>query len=95
MKFITKRNIGILALVVLVFCYTRPKRQGGYTVYGTKWCGYTTKQTDYLTKQYGRGSHTFVDCDKPGNKGKCSGMDGFPVTITMDGTRVEGFNETI
>ena len=95
MKFITKRNIGILALVVLVFCYTRSKRQEGYTVYGTTWCGYTTKQTDHLDKKYGSGSHTFVDCDKPENKGKCSGMDGFPVTITKDGTRVEGFNETI
>lgn len=91
MNFTTKRNLVILAAVVLVFCmYNRPKKEG-YTVYGTTWCGYTTKQRDYLNNKYGRGSHTFVDCDKT----KCPGMDGFPVTITKEGQRVEGFNETI
>lgn len=91
MKFTNKRNLVILAAVVLVFClYNRPKKEG-YTVYGTTWCGYTTKQRDYLNNKYGRGSHKFVDCDKE----DCKGLESFPMTVTKNGTKVTGFNETI
>jgi len=91
----TKRNI-TLALVALVAAYMFfPSKKEGFTVYGTTWCGYTTKQRDHLNKKYGRNSHAFIDCDKPGNKGKCGGMDGFPVTITKEGKRVEGFDTSI
>jgi len=42
---------------------------GKWTVFGTTWCGWTTKQLDYLKK---KGiDHKFVDCEK----GKCDGID--------------------
>lgn len=92
MKFTTKRNLVILVAIVIVFCMYRPTaKKEGFTVYGTTWCGYTTKQRDYLDKKYGRGSHKFVDCDKE----DCQGLESFPMTVTKNGTKVTGFNETI
>ena len=95
MNKLTQRNI-ILAVLVVVFIYMCfPSKKEGFTVYGTTWCGYTTKQRDHLNNKYGRNSHAFIDCDKPGNKGKCVGMKGFPVTVTKQGKRVDGFNQSI
>ena len=95
MNKITQRNI-ILVVLVAAFVYMCfPSKKEGFTVYGTTWCGYTTKQRDHLNNKYGSNSHAFIDCDKPGNKGKCVGMKGFPVTITKKGKRVDGFNQSI
>jgi len=92
MKFATKRNLFILLAVVIVFCVYRPMaKKEKFTVYGTTWCGYTTKQRDHLNSKYGRGSHKFVDCDKE----NCHGIESFPVTVTKNGTKVVGFNESI
>ena len=62
-----------------------------FIVYGTEWCGYTTKQRKHLDDKYGAGSHEFVDCDK----GNCPGVEAFPVTKTPSGEMVKGFNTEI
>ena len=63
------------------------KQEGGWTVYGTTWCGWTTKQLEYLKK---KGiEHKFVDCEK----GKCDGIDAFPVMESPNGERITGYKE--
>jgi len=60
---------------------------GKWTVFGTTLCGWTTKQLDYLKK---KGiDHKFVDCEK----GKCDGIDAFPVLESPNGERVVGYKE--
>jgi len=60
---------------------------GKWTVFGTTWCGWTTKQLDYLKK---KGiEHKFVDCEK----GKCDGIDAFPVMESPSGERFTGYKE--
>ena len=89
-----KKLMIVIIVVVLMcayYCIPRAPVGGKYTVYGTNWCGYTTKQREYLNSKYGKASHTYVDCESQ----NCPGMKGFPVTITPGGQRVEGFNQTI
>ena len=63
------------------------KGAGAWTVYGTTWCGWTTKQLEYLKK---KGiDHKFVDCEK----GKCDGIDAFPVIESPNGERITGYKE--
>lgn len=63
------------------------KRTGTWTVYGTTWCGWTTKQLEYLKK---KGiDHKFVDCEKS----KCDGIDAFPVIESPNGERITGYKE--
>ena len=63
------------------------KGAGTWTVYGTTWCGWTTKQLEYLKK---KGiEHKFVDCEK----GKCDGIDAFPVMESPSGERFTGYKE--
>ena len=63
------------------------KATGTWTVYGTTWCGWTTKQLEYLKK---KGiDHKFVDCEK----GKCDGIDAFPVMDSPNGERITGYKE--
>jgi len=58
-----------------------------WKVYGTTWCGWTTKQLSYLKK---KGiTHEFVDCEK----GKCDGIDAFPVLESPKGERIVGYKE--
>ena len=96
------RNImlGVVALVIFAAVVTIMKKSSSpspsppgikFTVYGTEWCGYTTKQRKHLDKKYGAGSHEFVDCDKT----DCPGIDAFPVTKTPSGDMVKGFNVDI
>ena len=63
------------------------KSTGTWTVYGTTWCGWTTKQLEYMKK---KGiEHKFVDCEK----GKCDGIDAFPVIESPNGERITGYKE--
>ena len=63
------------------------EQKSGWTVYGTTWCGWTTKQLEYLKK---KGiEHKFVDCEK----GKCDGIDAFPVMDSPTGERITGYKE--
>lgn len=93
-------GVGILAVVAAVMFMLKknkvapaPVATGGkFTVYGTDWCGYTTKQRDHLDQKYGKGSHEYVDCDKGG----CPpGVNAFPVTKTPQGKMVKGFNSEL
>jgi hypothetical protein len=63
------------------------KGTGAWTVYGTTWCGWTTKQLEYLKKK--SIDHKFVDCEK----GKCDGIDAFPVIESPNGERITGYKE--
>jgi len=63
------------------------EKKGTWTVYGTTWCGWTTKQLEFLKK---KGiEHKFVDCEK----GKCDGIDAFPVMESPSGERFTGYKE--
>jgi|TARA_B100000902_G_C27044831_1_gene781163 hypothetical protein len=63
------------------------KGTGAWTVYGTTWCGWTTKQLEFLKK---KGiEHKFVDCEKS----KCDGIDAFPVMESPSGERFTGYKE--
>ena len=63
------------------------EKKGTWTVYGTTWCGWTTKQLEFLKK---KGiEHKFVDCEK----GKCDGIDAFPVIESPNGERITGYKE--
>jgi hypothetical protein len=71
---------------------TEPKESGEiskgmWTVFGTTWCGWTTKQLEYL-KNKGI-EHKFVDCEK----GKCDGIDAFPVMESPTGEKITGYKE--
>ena len=61
--------------------------KGSWTVFGTTWCGWTTKQLEYL-KNKGI-DHKFVDCEK----GKCDGVKAFPVMESPTGERITGYKE--
>ena len=93
-----RSKIILIIITLSILCYyymgqTKSKLPRGkkFIVYGTSWCGYTTKQRDYLDNKYGKGSHTYVDCET----GDCNGIEAFPVTQTPDGNKVKGFNETL
>lgn len=93
-----KYMLAAAAVLVLALCvYNMMARgkvpspaSGKFTVYGTDWCGFTTKQRKYLDNKYGPNSHTYVNCDE--DKGSCAGMDAFPVTKTANGEMVKGFS---
>ena len=96
---LTKCHMISVAVVILAGCAfammmkksktVSPPAGGKFVVYGTEWCGYTTKQRKHLDNKYGAGSHEFVDCDS----GDCpQGIDAFPVTKTPNGDMVKGFN---
>lgn len=86
----------LLAVLILLVWWARfspittsTKKSTTFTVYGTSWCGYTTKQRKHLDSKYGKKSHKYVDCDGD----MCPpGITSFPVTVTGDGTKVVGFN---
>ena len=61
--------------------------EGTWTVYGTTWCGWTTKQLNYLKKKGIK--HKFVDCEK----GKCDGIDSFPRMVHPNGEKIVGYKE--
>jgi len=96
--------IGLVILGVLIILkkvpmytekYTEKYTSNKFIVYGTNWCGYTTKQKNHLKNNYGKSSYKYVDCDKPKNKKLCKKFSGFPVTKTPNGKLVHGFNKNI
>lgn len=98
-NFVKKNKMYIaLAIVVAVVAYYYFYKPGNsardpnatFTVFGTDWCGYTTKQRKHLDGKYGKGSHNYVNCETE----ECpSDVKGFPVTVhNGTGKRVDGFN---
>ena len=62
-------------------------KTGGWTVFGTTGCSWTTKQ---LAEMESKGiTYKFVDCDKESQN--CVGMSGFPTLKNDDGTVKVGF----
>jgi hypothetical protein len=85
----------LIAVGVAVLIMYKSRKSGGgggkadFTVYGTAWCGYTTKQREALG-----GRHTYIDCDL--DKAQCQGINGFPVTVNnTTGERHKGFNPNL
>jgi len=58
-----------------------------WTVYGTTWCGWTTKQIQYLIKK--KIPYKFIDCEKD----NCDGIESFPVMESSSGEKVVGYKE--
>ena len=86
---------GIAAVAIVCILYTSRKSTSGgntnaeFTVYGTSWCGYTTKQRDALGDR-----HVYVDCDL--DKAQCKGISSFPVTVNnATGQKHTGFNPNL
>lgn len=73
----------ILIVVALVFLFLVPKKR--IKVYGSKNCGWTLKQLDYL------GSRAeFIDCEKT----KCpSWVTGYPGVEMTNGKQFVGFQQ--
>lgn len=62
-------------------------RAGAITVYGTDWCGYTTKQRDYLD---GKGvDYTYVNCEE---KSCPDFVKAYP-TLDINGSIKTGYTE--
>jgi hypothetical protein len=58
-----------------------------WTVYGTTWCGWTTKQIQYLIKK--KIPYKFIDCEKD----NCDGIESFPFMESSSGEKVVGYKE--
>ena len=89
----------LLILVVLILLNTGRRQscgcvgncvcqgKGRWTVYGTNWCGWTTKQIDYMKKN-GK-NFDFIDCEKK----QCNGIKSFPTLISPNGESITGYHE--
>lgn len=86
-----------ILIAIRLYDFLKPKKidtsNADFVVYGTDWCGYTTKQRKHLDSKYGPGSHVYVNCEE--HPEKCKGMKGFPVTEKADGSVIVGFNSQI
>tara|TARA_X000000368_G_scaffold132869_2_gene104222 strand:+ start:2479 stop:2769 length:291 start_codon:yes stop_codon:yes gene_type:complete len=80
------KNTGVVQKEITVEEKTEDKPVE-WTVYGTSWCGWTTKQLEYLKK---KGiPHKFIDCEKD----NCDGINAFPVMESSSGEKVKGYKE--
>jgi len=101
LKKILKNKLfqAVVAILIAIRLYDllKPKKVdtsgADFVVYGTDWCGYTTKQRKHLDSKYGSGSHVYVNCDS--NPDQCKGMKGFPVTKKSNGDMIVGFNSQL
>lgn len=85
-RLIVWTAIALVFLYLLNFRLTSSARDGHWTVYGTKGCGWTRKQLDHMKS---RGiSHTFVDCEKE----DCGNMNAFPTMKSPSGETIVGFS---
>ena len=88
-----RSTIVVAVVIVLVaFLLYRNKTKSSpdgkkWTIYGTKGCGRTVKQLEYM-KKAGK-THVFVDWDKGG----CDGMTAFPTLKGPNGEKIVGYNE--
>lgn len=90
------RWVGAVAVVVVLFfiirsLFSSPGKQapkgssGGWTVYGTDSCGWTTKQLKELDSK--GVAYTYVNCANGG----CDGISGYPTLKNDDGTVKVGY----
>ncbi len=61
---------------------------GKTTIYGTDWCGFTTKQKQAFNKKGVK--YDYIDCGKFPDR--CKGISSYPV-VEHNGSRWEGFKE--
>ncbi len=60
-------------------------RVGKATIYGTDWCGFTTKQRKEFDDKHI--DYDYIDCDK--NKQQCAGISAFPVVKNFSSQNLE------
>jgi hypothetical protein len=103
MKSSTKKIIGALILVVLVVYIMKFRTPaaaaavaapagaapGGWTVYGSKACGWTRKQLESMDSK--KMDYKFVDCDKE----DCGDISSFPTIKSASGALSVGFNANL
>lgn len=86
-----------ILIAIRLYDFLKPKKidtsNADFVVYGTDWCGYTTKQRKHLDSKYGPGSHVYVNCEE--HPDQCQGMKGFPVTKKSNGDMIVGFNSQL
>ena len=58
-----------------------------WKVYGTTWCGWTTRQLEYMKKH--NKAYEFIDCEKE----QCNGIKSFPTLVSSDGENISGYRE--
>ena len=58
-----------------------------WKVYGTTWCGWTTRQLEYMKKH--NKAFEFIDCEKE----QCNGIKSFPTLVSSDGEHISGYRE--
>lgn len=100
-KLVKNRAVQAVVVVLVAFwaykTFVKPKKVdtsgADFVVYGTDWCGYTTKQRKHLDSKYGPGSHVYVNCEE--HPDQCQGMKGFPVTKKSNGDMIVGFNSQL
>lgn len=96
-EFINKNwkvlSILFVGLVFYLFVFNKQENFNNHIkLYGTEWCGFTTKQKKNLDEVYGVGNYNYIDCDADNAPDECKNYDGWPVTI-IDGVEHKGYKE--
>ena len=89
-KLTTWVVVGIVFLYLLNFRLTSGcgcNNNQSWTVYGTKGCGWTRKQLDYMNRK--KISHKFVNCDEE----DCGDIRSYPTLKSSQGNLLVGFNK--
>jgi hypothetical protein len=101
MKNSTKKIVGVVLLVLLVLYIVKFRASvggavavtvaspGGWTVYGSKACGWTRKQLESMDGK--KMNYKFVDCDKE----DCGGISSFPTIKSASGATTVGFDANL
>jgi hypothetical protein len=79
----------VIAIGIMYLLTSKPEKYtpGQWTVYGTKGCGWTRKQLDYMKKK--KIPHNFIDCDKQ----KCGKISAYPTMKDPNGKTITGFKQ--
>ena len=95
-KFLKKNAIIVIVVVIIGDILLKKKELFTTTtdkikIYGTDWCGYTTRQKEYFDNK--KKSYKYINCDK--KKDECTnlGIKAYPVTYIT--TRYDGYNDDI
>ena len=68
---------------------------GKWYIYGTDWCGYTTKMKRYFESK--STEYIYVNCESSDGKTKCRELKitGYPVVVSPTGAITRGYREDI
>ena len=95
-QFLKKNAIIVIVVVIIGVILLKKKELFTTTdeikIYGTDWCGYTTRQKEYFDNK--KKSYEYINWDE--EKKKCTdlGIKAYPVTF-IGTTRYDGYNDDI